>query len=95
VDRVKSAFGVALTVSLGAGAVVMHSQSPAIREWRYYGADHLEYGKAANNLGVVLSEAGLFREAQDVHRKAAAARTFTGEASKESTRPISHSSPTS
>jgi quinoprotein glucose dehydrogenase len=40
VDGVKSAFGVALTVSLGAGAVVMHSQSPATREWRYYGADH-------------------------------------------------------
>jgi len=40
VDHLKRAFGVALAVSVAAGAVVMHSQAPATREWRYYGADH-------------------------------------------------------
>jgi glucose dehydrogenase len=41
VIRLKSVLGVALIVVVGAGAVVVRSQQPrAMREWRYYGADH-------------------------------------------------------
>ena len=49
----------------------------------YYGPDNLEYGTATNNLGVVLNEAGLFREFEAAHRESLRVRASAGELSEE------------